>query len=269
MPLIDSHIHLVSPRYTDVPGLVARARAAGIAGVVAAAVDEASSLQTLSLIRTFPGFVYGGLGVHPERQIDDDEEQRVVALIRRERRHLVAVAEVGLPWYTIRERPDRERLIAAGEPRLRRFLRLARQLDLAVVLHAPHGAAAPALALLEAEGVERAVFHWHKAAPEVTRAIVERGYYISVTPEACYRERDRELVAAVPLHRLVLETDGPWPYGAEFAGRLTEPAFLNRLADEVASLKGVARSTVEEVVADNTSRLFRLDRMHAEGWSHA
>jgi TatD DNase family protein len=258
MRLIDTHIHLTSPRYTDLPGLVARAQQAGIAGVVAAAVDEASSHQILSMCDAFPAFVHGGLGVHPERSVTDDEAERVLTLMRQERPRLVAIAEVGLPWYTIRERPDRDTLIAAGEPRLRRFLRLARELDLAVVLHAPHETAARALALLRAECVERAVFHWHKASPEVTRAIVEHGYYISVTPETCYRERDRELVAAVPLGNLVIETDGPWPYGGEFEGLPTEPTFLWRIVDAVAAIKGLAREDVGEIVTRNTMRLFRL-----------
>jgi TatD DNase family protein len=260
MPLIDAHIHLASPRYTDLPGLVARAQKAGIAGVVAAAVDEASSRQILAMHRTFPGFVHAGLGVHPERPVTDAEEQRVMALARGERPRLVAIAEVGLPWYTVRERSDREALIAAGEPRLRRFLRLAHEVDLAVVLHTPHATAARALALLEAEGIERAMFHWHKAPPEVTRAIVERGYYISVTPEVCYRPRDRELVAAVPLANLVLETDGPWPYGGEFEGHLTEPAFLRRLLQEVAAIQGVASDEAEEVITANAMRLFQFPR---------
>ena len=96
----------------------------------------------------FPAFIHGGLGVHPEHSIADDEIGRVIALIRRERARVVAIAEVGLPWYTIRERPDYETLIAAAEPRLQRFLQVARELDLAVVLHAPHETAAPALSLL-------------------------------------------------------------------------------------------------------------------------
>jgi TatD DNase family protein len=258
MRLIDTHIHLTSPRYTDLPGLVARAQQAGIAAVIAAAVDEASSQQILAMLDAFPSFVLGGLGVHPERQIADDEAERVIAMIRRECPRLVAIAEVGLPWYTVRERSDRDRLIAAGEPRLRRFLQLARELDLAVVLHAPHDTAGRALDLLKAEGVARAVFHWHKATPEVTRAIIEQGYYISVTPEACYRQRDQDLVAAVPLSHLVIETDGPWPYGGEFEGRPTEPTFLGRIIDAVASVKSTAREAVEQIVAQNTKQLFRL-----------
>jgi len=260
MRLIDTHIHLASPRYTDVAGLVAHAQAAGIGGVVAVAVDEASSRHILAMRETFPAFVCAGLGVHPERHVTDEETERVIALIRQERPRLAAIAEVGLPWYTVREEPDRERLIVAGEPRLRRFLRLAKELDLAVVLHAPHNAAAPALALLDAEGVERAVFHWHKASPEVTSAIVERGYCVSVTPEVCYRERDRELVAAVPLANLLLETDGPWAYGGEFEGHPTEPTFLRRLVEEVAAIKGRPVAEMAEMTTQNATRLFQLDK---------
>jgi TatD DNase family protein len=92
----------------------------------------------------------------------------------------------------------------------------------------------------------------------VTRAIVDHGYYISVTPEACYRQRDRELVAAVPLANLLVETDGPWPYGGEFEGRLTEPAFLGRLIEEIALIKGGTRHDVEDQVTHNTRAVFRL-----------
>lgn len=258
MPLIDSHIHLASPRYTDLPSIVARGQQAEVAGVVAAAVDEANSRQILALIETFPSFVHGGLGVHPERLVSEAETTRVMTLIRQERPRLAAIAEVGLPWYTVRERPDREDLIVAAEPRLQGFLKLARELDLAVVLHAPHETAARALALLQAERVERAVFHWHKAAPEVTQAIVEAGYYISVTPETCYRTRDRDLVAAVPLPSLVIETDGPWPYDGEFAGQPTEPTFLSRIVEAIASIKGLAREVVADTVTENTRRLFDL-----------
>lgn len=258
MRLIDVHIHLASSAYTDVPGLITRAQAAGTAAVIAAAVDEASSRQILEMRRTFPAFVHGGLGVHPERSVSDQETDRVIALIRQERPRLAAIAEVGLPWYTVRHRADRYTLMAASAPRLQRFLRLAKELDLAVVLHAPHDAAARALALLEAEQIERALFHWHKASPEVTRAIVEQGYYISVTPETCYRERDRQLVASVPLTNLVLETDGPWPYGGEFEGQLTEPRFLRRLAQEIAAIKGLEVVEVAARTTQNATRLFQL-----------
>jgi len=62
----------------------------------------------------------------------------------------------------------------------------------------------------------------------------------------------------VPLTNLVIETDGPWPYGGEFEGQLTEPAFLGRLIEEIATIKGVATNDVEDRVTYNSRALFRL-----------
>jgi TatD DNase family protein len=77
-----------------------------------------------------------------------------------------------------------------------------------------------------------------------------------VTPEVCYRERDRQLVQAVPLHNILLESDGPWPYGGEFTGQLTTSALVARVAAEVAQLKGVTLAEVQEVTTANAHRLF-------------
>ncbi len=103
------------------------------------------------------------------------------------------------------------------------MLALAARYDLAVVLHAPHGAAVGALEALKRHGIERAVFHWHKAPAEVTRAIVDAGYFVSVTPEVVYRERDRDLVELVPLESLLVESDAPWQYGGEFTSLPSGP----------------------------------------------
>jgi TatD DNase family protein len=62
----------------------------------------------------------------------------------------------------------------------------------------------------------------------------------------------------VPLTNLVIETDGPWPYAGEFEGHPTEPAFLTRIVDAVATIKGLERQDVGEIIAQNTMRLFRL-----------
>jgi TatD DNase family protein len=100
------------------------------------------------------------------------------------------------------------------------------------------------------------VFHWHKSTPETTAAICKAGYFISVTPEVCYRERDQQLVQAVPLGNLLLESDGPWPYRGEFSGQVTTSALVARVAEKVAELKHVAVEEVQAVTTNNAARLF-------------
>ena len=170
----------------------------------------------------------------------------------------MALGEVGLPWYSLQDAPDAASRMADGKARLERLLALASRYDLPVVLHAPHGAAVMALDALRRRRIERAVFHWHKAPAEVTRQIVEAGYFVSVSPEVVYRERDRELVEAVPLESLLVESDAPWPYKGEFEGMPSGPWLCSRVVEEVAKIK---RLPIEETMyrlSVNTCQLFDL-----------
>jgi TatD DNase family protein len=148
--------------------------------------------------------------------------------------------------------------LTRGRGRLARLLDLSTRFDLPVILHAPHGAAVAALEALRRHGIERAVFHWHKAPAEVTRNIVEAGYMISVTPEVVYRERDRELVEAVPIESLLVESDGPWSYQGEFGGAPSGPWVVSRVAEEVAKIKGLPVDEVMFQISANTCELFNL-----------
>jgi TatD DNase family protein len=171
---------------------------------------------------------------------------------------LVALGEVGLPWYCLEGATDAAGFMTRGRQRLNRLLALAERYDLPVIVHAPHGAAVGALAALKARGIERAVFHWHKAPAEVTRDIVDAGYLVSVTPEVVYRERDRALVEAVPLESLLVESDGPWPYQGEFAGVPSGPWLVSRVAEEVAKIKGLPVDEVTYQISANTCQIFDL-----------
>src|SRR2546430_1399518 len=104
----------------------------------------------------------------------------------------------------------------------------------------------------------RAAFHWHKAPADVTRAIVEAGYYVSVTPEVVYRDRDREMVAWVPLDSLLVESDGPWKSGGEFDGLPSGPWFTSRVGEEIAKLKQMPAEDVVHHLSTNACRLFDL-----------
>jgi TatD DNase family protein len=134
-----------------------------------------------------------------------------------------------------------------------------------VVLHAPHATAAVALDIVKRYQPPGAVFHWHKSPPETTLAICQAGYYISVTPEICYRDRDRQLVQLVPLTNLLLESDGPWPYSGEFAGQATTPACVARVAAEVAQIKGISVAEVHQATTENAHRLFGRELPSARG----
>src|SRR5215510_3300335 len=155
------------------------------------------------MIRGDLRFPEGEICVRDWLQPTDADLDLVEAQVAANHSRLVALGEIGLPWYCLGQSPDAAEVLVRGRGRLRRLLDLATRYDLAVILHAPHGAAATALEALKRRGIERAVFHWHKAPAEVTREIIDAGYFVSVTPEVVYRDRDRELVEAVPIESLL------------------------------------------------------------------
>jgi TatD DNase family protein len=254
LDLTDTHCHLADPAFPDVGATLERAGQAGVTRVVAVGSDPASNAAVLDLAERHPETL-AALGCHPERlDLTEADLDAVEAQILAHRARLVAVGEIGLPWYGLEGRADAAALAARGRARLGRLLVLARQLDLPVSLHAPHGAAADALGLLARTGAGPAVFHWHKADPVVTRRLVAAGHFVGITPEVVYRERDRALVREVPLAQLLLESDGPWPY----RGERGEPAMLARSAVAIAEILGKPPEETAAVLAANGRRCFRL-----------
>ena len=206
------------------------------------------------------------MGLHPERPDASWEEvEAVLEQLRAHRDRIAALGEVGLPHYALLDGSMSAEQAYRHEAFLHALVKGAVALGLPVVLHAPHAAADKALAVVQRYEPSGVVFHWHKGSPETTAAICEAGYFVSVTPEVCYRERDRQLVRAVPLRNLLLESDGPWPYGGEFTGQLTTPAVVARLAAEVARLKAVGLEEVRNAVWENAQRLFGRGPVYGHG----
>jgi TatD DNase family protein len=257
--IVDTHCHLHDPAFTDLRGTLTLAIEHDVWGVVAVGGDPESNRRTLEAALASGKAVWPALGFHPEWvRLSDEDLSRVEEQVAAHHSRIVAVGEVGLPWYCLEGAPDAAALMARGRQRLARLLRLARRFDLPVSLHAPHGAAQGALEALRAAGIERAVFHWHKAPPGVTRAIVDAGYFVSVTPEVVYRERDRELVEAVPLDALLVESDGPWRYAGEFEGMSSGPWLAARVAEEVAKIKRLPVDETMQRLSANACGLFDL-----------
>jgi TatD DNase family protein len=252
--VIDSHVHLDADQYPDPSAAIKRAQDAGVTAIVVPGVGRASNRRVLELARTNPGVICAALGFHPERfEHSENDARATLDMIERERDSICAIGEVGLPWYG--ERAKDAAVLDAAKVTLARFARTAVALNLPLILHAPHERAAEALAIIRDAGVTRAVFHWHKSDEQTTRAIINAGYFISLSPEVAYRERDQDLARMLPTNRILVETDGPWPYGGQFAGRLTEPALIKEVAAAIAHLRC---TTFEEIAITTTANACAL-----------
>src|SRR6266481_6054006 len=187
--MIDSHVHLDAEQYPDPSGSIKRALYEGVTAMVVPGTGPVSNRRVMDLARKYPRVVYAAIGFHPERYEQTDlDADAALEMIVRERASICAVGEVGLPWYGAHAADAN--VNARAKMRLAQFARIAAEMDLALILHAPHRRAAEALEIVRAAKVRRAVFHWHKADEQTTRAIIDAGYFISLTPEVANRDRD-------------------------------------------------------------------------------
>lgn len=256
--VIDSHCHVHDAAFADVPETLRLALAHDVYGAIGVGCDPETNLRVLAATVGAPRGLWACLGFHPDWTLTDADLERVEQQVGEHHGHIVGIGEIGLPWYSLSGAADPTSLMTLGRARLDRMLALAARYDLPVALHAPHGAAVGALEALKRHRIERAVFHWHKAPAEVTSEIIDAGFFVSVTPEVVYRERDRELVARVPIESLLVESDAPWKYDGEFASLSSGPWLAARVAEEVAKLKRLPVDDAMHTLSANTCRLFDL-----------
>lgn len=252
--MFDAHIHL--NQYKELDQQIERWKNAGITGVVAVSTDLQSSYETLSLKQKYPDFIFAAIGFHPEQPLPPAQDVAEWERLLHNERHLVsAIGEVGLPYYSLQKYEDAS--LENYIDFLDNMASISKAEALPIVLHAVHSHAPIAYDVLVKHQIKKAHFHWLKADPSVIAQIVKSGYYISVTPEVCYRSRDQELVHQLPLNQLLIETDGPWPFSGPFQNKLTSPLFLQDVTEKIGELKKMAYETVLQQVKLNTLALYK------------
>lgn len=260
--MFDAHIHL--NQYKDIDRQIEQWQQAGIEGVAAVSTDLRSSYETLSLKQRYPDFIFAAIGFHPEQPLPSSRDiTEWENLLRRERHLISAIGEVGLPYYTLHEQQhdSLEHYIAF----LDEMMCISKRESLPIILHAVHSHTPIAYDLLTRHHILTAHFHWLKAAPSVVKQITDSGYYISVTPEACYRERDQDLIRHVPLKQLLTETDGPWPFSGPFQNKATSPIFIEDVIKKIAEVKGKDIMAVQKQCKQNMLSLFEPSALNAAG----
>jgi TatD DNase family protein len=248
VPLIDVHCHLTAEALAhDLEAVLHRAAEAGVSRMICMGETPEDNRRVLALARTHPA-VRAALGHYPEH-LDDTLVEETEALIRAHRSEIVALGEVGLD-HRLAEAPEaRERQQVV----LRRLVRLAQELDLPLSVHS-RSAGHHAIALLRDLGARRVCLHAFDGKARYAREAAELGWYLSVPPSVVRSEQQRKLVAAVPLCRLLLETDSP-VLGPD-PGARNEPANLRLSAAAIAEIQGVPLEQVLEVCHASTLALF-------------
>lgn len=251
--ITDTHAHVFYDAFdADRDAMLARASAAGVSRVIVVGTDAASSRAAFELAARHPG-LFPTAGIHPhdcEARIDADRDT-ITELAHDPR--CVAVGETGLDFF---------RSLSSHDAQLRslRFhLELARATTKPVIVHCRDAHPRMAEVLGEAPGVI-GVMHCWSMGPAELAPYLDLGYFISFSGVVTYpkNEANRAAARAVPLERLLVETDCPYLAPQARRGKRNEPAFVAETLDVIARERGVASAELARITSENATRLFRL-----------
>jgi TatD DNase family protein len=252
MELIDSHAHLDSHKFDgDREAAIDRAREAGVTAILNVGGDLASSRAAVALAERC-GFIYAAVGVHPHdaRTVTPAVLDDLRALSRHPK--VVAIGEIGLDYYRdLSPRPVQRQVFADQ-------LALAAELELPVVVHSREALDDVLAALRGWEG--SGVLHSYSGGPERLGEVLELGFSIGISGPVTFPKAEwlRAVAAAVPLERLLVETDCPYLTPVPYRGRRNEPAYVRYVAQAVARARGMDAELLARAAADNARRLFGM-----------
>ena len=261
----DSHCHLNFPELLDqLPAIRAAMAQAQVdrALCICTTLEEFEGVHALALAHDN---FWCSVGVHPDNE--GIAEPTVQGLVQRAALpRVVAIGETGLDYYGMEDRKG-GRSIADLEwqrERFRTHIRAARLCAKPLVVHT-RAAADDTLAILREEGEDGAgnraggVFHCFTGSADVARAALDLGYYISFSGIITFKSAQalRDVVALVPLDRLLIETDSPYLAPVPYRGKTNNPSYVPFVAQQVASTRGMALEAVAAATSRNFDDLFQ------------
>lgn len=256
MKLIDAHIHL--DHYDDDEIIKIMEDSNKIEAMISVSFNLESCKRNLLLSRSNQN-VYPAFGFHPEQPIPNLKEiSELIGWMNSHLDQMIAVGEVGLPYYLRKERKIAKEQIGHYIHLLELFIYYAKEWGKPIVLHAVYEDAPIVCDLLEKHCIQKAHFHWFKGDLKTINRMIQNGYFISVTPDVVYEEEIQHLVRIYPLEQLMVETDGPWPFEGPFNGKMTHPKMICESINMIARLKNLSVDFVEDQLLKNTKNFYQI-----------
>jgi TatD DNase family protein len=260
MTLVDSHCHIDGPEYdADREEVIARARDAGVRTMLSVGTGDPQGdafERAVELSEKYEA-VYAAVGVHPHdaKLFDDAAEQRLVNLAEQSQR-VVAWGEIGLDYHYDHSPREVQRAIFG------RQLRIARQLNLPVIIHSREADDDTIKIIREELGdYERGgVLHCFGGSLQMAKDAIELGFYVSFAGNLTFKKAEdlREIARQLPLERLLVETDCPYLTPVPFRGKRNEPARVVETANCLAQLHEETVDEIAKITSDNFRSLFQV-----------
>lgn len=252
--LFDTHAHYYDRAFdADRDEVLSALPGSGVGLVLCPGCDLPTSREAIALAERYP-HVYAAAGVHPEDALGLPENwlEEVERLTRHPK--VKAIGEIGLDYYWKEVPRDLQKEVFRAQ------LTLATQLNLPVIVHdrEAHG---DCLAIVQDFPQVRGVFHCYSGSAEDARQLVKWGWHLSFTGTITFKNARKapEVIQAVPLERLMVETDAPYMAPTPYRGKRCDSRYVYRMAETIAEIKGLPVEEVVRITTENGKRLFAIN----------
>lgn len=257
--IFDTHTHYDDDQFDkDREALLASLTEQGVGAVANMGASMQGAKDSVALAKQYP-FVYAAVGIHPDHAKDLNEEEFAVLAALAAEEKVVAIGEIGLDYYwDATEREEQKYWF-------KRQLSLAQERKLPVVIHSRE-AAADTLEIMkeayEASGKTlTGVIHCFSYGVELAQEYLKMDFFLGIGGVATFKNgrKLKEVIEAVPLNKIVLETDCPYLAPEPFRGKRNSSEKLSYVVAAIAAIKGVTEEEVERITWENACRLYRLN----------
>lgn len=253
--IFETHAHYDDSRFEeDRDAVLGQMQQAGIGPIVNVGASIESTKTTLELAEKYD-FVYAAVGVHPSEIADLNEETFEWLRSQTLGQKVVAVGEIGLDYYWDKESEVQE----SQRYWFGRQLELARETNLPVIIHS-RDAGADTLQVMNEHHAEEipGVIHCYSYSKELALEFIKMGYYIGIGGVVTFKNARKlvETIEAIPMERILLETDCPYMAPEPFRGKRNSSLYLTYVVEKIAEIKGISKEEVERITEENARRLF-------------
>lgn len=260
---IDAHAHYDDEAFAeDREDVLTKVHKAGCDVIINAAQDIPTAVTTLQIADDFP-FVFAAVGIHPHNAqgVSPKDLEEIEKLSRHKK--CVAIGEIGLDYhYDFAPRNVQQEVF-------RQQLRLAGDLNMPVVVH-DREAHEDTLRILEQElsVASGCLIHCYSGSREMAEVIMKRGYYVSVGGAVTFKNARRivDALAAIPLDRILLETDCPYMTPVPHRGERNDSSMIPFIAQKICEVKGVLLDYFYKITSDNAISFYHLKEKIQMGW---
>lgn len=250
MGIFDTHAHYMKSDFgEDLENILAELPNKNVERVLAVGCDLPSSLEELALAERYD-YIYAAAGIHPEyaAELPEDWESELEKLLAHKK--VAALGEIGLDYHYPEPPKDIQRKIFVKQ------LEMAERLNMPVIIHS-RDASGDTMEILK-RYKPRGVLHCFSGSVETAREVVKLGMYIGFTGVLTFKNSKKAWAAceAVPIDRLLLETDCPYMAPVPHRGERSDSSMIAFTAAKMAEIKGVSTEEMIDIARRNGERLF-------------